>query len=159
MSRTPLPPDELEEVVEKRIEGASSRFGYLVGAAVNTVMLWVAHNLLDWDWPGFLTSEFDDVLPLITFSFVVSIVANLVYVLNDGWPVKPTGELTTAAIGFVVALRIWQVFPFEFTERDWSWLVRSVLVVAMVGSALGAVAALVKLARGAPRTGSALPRS
>lgn len=159
MSRTPLPLDELEQVVERRIERASSRLGYLVGAAVNGVMLWAAHNLLDWDWPGFLTTEFDDVLPIITFSFVASIVANVVYFLNDGWPVKPVGELTTAVIGFVAAQRIWQVFPFEFTESDWSWLVRLVLVVAMVGSALGAVAALVKLAKGDPTGECARPGS
>ncbi len=135
------------EMIQSFKQGAK-RFGYLVAATMNTIMLWVAHQLLDWEWPGFLTAEYDDVLPVITVSFVASIVANLVYAWHDGWPIKPIGELVTTTIGLVAALRIWQVFPVEFTGTDWSWLVRLVLIVAVVGSALGIVTQLVNLARG-----------
>jgi hypothetical protein len=140
----------IEEMVEQRIKRGTKRFGYVMAAAINGVMLWIAHQLLDWKWPAFLTPEFDDVLPIITVSFVVSIVANLAYALKDGWPTKPVGELVTSVIGFVTALRFWQVFPFEFSGDDWTWLVRLVLVVAMVGSAMGAIVQLVNLAKGVP---------
>lgn len=128
---------------------SAKRFGYLTAAAVNVVMLWISHQLLDWEWPGFLTPEFNDVLPIITISFVASIAANVVYTWNDRWPMKPLGELATTIIGLMAALRIWQVFPVEFTGTDWSWLIRVVLIVAMVGSAVGILAQLVNLAKGA----------
>ncbi len=148
MSRGRSPTAELEEAIEEGIRRAAPRLGYLVAAALNGEFLWVAHQLLDWEWPGFLTAEFDDLLPIVTVSFILSIVANLVYVFDDGWPIKPVGELVTTVIGFVVALRTWQVFPFEFTGNDWSWLARVVLIVAMVGTVIGSIAALVTLVRG-----------
>lgn len=140
----------IEEALERRITSSAKRFGYLVAAVINGVMLWIAHQLLDWEWPGFLTPDFDDVLPIITVSFVVSIVANLVYVWNDSWPIKPMGELASSVIGFLAALRIWQVFPVEFSGDDWSWLVRWVLIAAMIGTAIGSIVQLVNLAKGPP---------
>ena len=146
--RSELAGDTIEAAVETRSRHGAKRLGYLVASAANGVMLWVAHQLLDWEWPEFLTAEYDDVLPIITVSFVAGIVANAVYAWKDAWPVKPVGELATTVIGFVVALRLWQVFPFEFTGDDWSWLVRVVLVLAFIGTTLGAVAQLVNLAKG-----------
>ncbi|MDJ0767595.1 MAG: hypothetical protein QNJ12_02335 [Ilumatobacter sp.] len=143
-----------EDIIQDRIAAGvtrnAKRFGYALAAAINGVMLWIAHQLLDWEWPGFLTSDYEELLPILTFSFVVSIVANVVYVWNDQWPVKHLGEMATALIGFVVAVRVWQVYPFDFTEYDvdWSWLVRTVLIIAMVGTAIGFVAQSVKLATG-----------
>lgn len=65
-------------------------------------------------------------------------------------PLKPFGELATSIIGFVAALRIWQVFPFEFTGDDWTWLVRLVLAITMGGTVSGAISNLAKLV-GGPR--------
>jgi hypothetical protein len=133
---------------EDAVQSGSKRLGFVIAAATNAVMLWISHQLLDWEWPGFLTSDFEDLLPIVTVSFGVGIVVNLVYAWNVGRPVKPLGELTNAIIGFAVALRTWQIFPFEFTGTDWSWLVRTILVVAMVGTIVGAVAQLANLAKG-----------
>ena len=118
-----------EEGIEQSIKRGAKSFGYVLAAAINGVMLWIAHQLLDWEWPSFLTPEYDDLLPIITVSFAASIVANLVYAFRDSWPIKPIGELITTVIGFVVALRFWQVFPFEFSGDDWSWLVRLILII------------------------------
>ncbi|MFW2381299.1 MAG: hypothetical protein ACN4GZ_06025 [Acidimicrobiales bacterium] len=157
MPQTQNRPEEIEYTIEAAIEqhivSGAKRLGYLLAAALNGVMLWIASQLLDWGWPGFLTPEFDDVLPVITVSFVMSIIANLMYAWNDSWPIKPIGELVTSVVGFVAAQRIWEVFPFEFSGNDWSWLVRLVLAAAMAGTAIGAFAQLVSLAKG-PKQGS-----
>ena len=156
MSTTQSRKELLGQVIVERVGSGAKRFGYLLAAVLNGVFLWIAHQLLDWEWPGFLTPEFDDVLPIITFSFVVSIAANLVYAWRDTYPIKPVGEMATAAIGFAVALRTWRVFPFDFSgyDADWTWLARLVLVAVMVGTAIGFVANSVKLARG-PRPSEA----
>jgi prepilin signal peptidase PulO-like enzyme (type II secretory pathway) len=139
-----------EEIVEQRIAGGAKRFGYVLAAALNGVGLWIAHQLLDWEWPGFLTAEFDDLLPIVTFSFVVSIVANLVYAWSDRWPIKPLGEMATAAIGFAVALSTYLVFPFDFSahDTDWSWLARLIVIAVMVATVIAFVVESVELARG-----------
>lgn len=153
MSTTRSPEELLEQRIAESVGRGAKKFGYLLAAAVNVVLLWVAHQLLDWEWPGFLTPDFDDLLPILTFSFVASIVVNLVYAWNDAHPIKPLGEMITAAIGFAVAVRAWRVFPFDFSDydSDWSWLVRVILVVAMVGTAVGFIAQLFKLATGSTK--------
>lgn len=125
-----------------------ARAGYVVGVAVNAVMLWVAHQLLGWGWPGFLTSDFDRILGVLSASFVAGIVVNAVFLVNDRGRVKPLGDLVTAVFGVLVGLRTWDVFPFDFSgyDHNWSWLVRTFLVVAVVGSAIAVLVNLVKLA-------------
>ena len=142
-----------EKVIEQRIDRVATRVGYALAVAINGVMVWVVRQLLDWEWPKYLTHEFDDLIPILTLAFVVSLVANAMYLWNDRWPFKPIGDMITAAIGFLVALRTYQVFPFDFSdyESDWSWLVRLVLIVAMVAVAAAFVVKSVKLASGPTR--------
>jgi hypothetical protein len=126
---------------------ASRRFGYLVAIGGNAVMLYVAQHLLDWGWPRFLTDEFDEVLPIMTVSFIAGMVANALFVVYDAGWFKSLGNVVTMSIGFVVALRLLQVYPFDFSTYavNWSWLVRTVLVVGMVGAAVGVLVESVKL--------------
>ena len=56
--------------------------------------------------------------------------------------------MITAAFGLAVGLRAWRVFPFDFGVPDFSWLARTIIVLVIVGSALGAVSEFVKLMRG-----------
>lgn len=125
----------------------ANRFGHLVGIAVNLVLLFVAHHLLEWGWPAFLTPAFADVLPVVTASFVVGIAFEAIYLVRDrGW-IRSLGNAVTAAFGFAVALRTWQVFPFDFSgyARDWTGTTRLVLVVVMAATLLGLVVESVRL--------------
>ena len=137
-----------EKMIEQRIDRAATRLGYALAVVINAVMVWVVRQLLDWEYPKWLTEEFDELIPILTLAFVVSLAANAMYLWNDRWPFKPIGDMTTAAIGFVVALRTYQVFPFDFSdyESDWSWLVRLVLIAAMVAVAAAFVWKSAKLA-------------
>ena len=124
--------------------------GYGALIALNVVGLYIAHRLLDWEWPRFLTVEFDDVLPIITVSFLVSIAVNVVYCFDDSPRIKSVGEILDALTGFVAAVWLWQVFPFDFSTyaTDWSWLVRLVIAIAIVGTVVGMIVETVKLVRG-----------
>ena len=128
------------------------RFGYFVAVVVNAMMLWAAHNLLDWRWPSFLTDSFEDLLPIVSASLLVTVAVYIVFWVNDSRPVKALGELLMAAFGVAVALRSWQVFPFDFGayEYDWSWVARAVIVLAIVGSGIGILVALGRLFRSDP---------
>lgn len=121
--------------------GCGSRIGYLVAIGLQAFFLWVAHQLLEWGWPSFLTADFDEVLPWVTASLVASMVVNACFLVkDDGW-FRALGDATTAAFGLASAIVTWQVFPFDFSgwDTDWSWLVRLVVAVGIVGSAIALV--------------------
>ena len=128
-----------------RTDPPGRKVGYVIAVAINAVLLWVSHQLLDWEWPRFLTQEYERLLGIITVSFVATMVANALFVLVDPPWFKAVANTVTSAISFVVAVRTWQVFPFDFSTyaRDWSTLVRAVLLVAMVGTAIATVANLI----------------
>jgi hypothetical protein len=123
------------------------RFGYAIAVAVNAALVWVVLNIQDWDVLPFLTDRFPEVVPWVVLSLAVSILANLVYQFDDSPPVRAFGDLVTSLIGAWVAYRVVAVFPFEFTGEgfDGSILIRVLLVLGIVGGAIGAVAALVRL--------------
>lgn len=155
---------------QRRPAGPTARrVGYAVAAVCNAAFLWIAHQLLDWGWPDFLTDEFDELLPIVTFSFGVGIIVNLALIGYDPPWFRSVCSITTSAIGFVVAVRTYQVFPFDFSsyDVDWSWLARLVVIIVVVGSALGVIVEAVKLATGRatewrpapPRSASAAQQS
>lgn len=124
--------------------------GYAIAVMVNVAMLVIAHNILEWGWLPFLTADFAQVLPWISFSLIAAVVANLVYQFNDTLLVTSAGGIGTNLISVFVTYRIWLVYPFDFTayEFDWGVLVRVLLVLAMVGAGIGVLAEATKLASG-----------
>ena len=139
--------------VEAKVVAGSRTIGYVVAAAVNVVVLWIANQLLEWEWPSFLTPAFDELLPIITVSCVAGVVVNLVLAWRDPPPLKSFGNLVTSTIGFVGAVWTFRVFPFDFStwSTDWSWLLRAAVIVGMIGTAIGATVELFRLASGTPR--------
>jgi hypothetical protein len=117
---------------------------------VNGVMLWAAHQLLGWGWPDFLTADFDEVLPVLSASLVVGMVVNACFLVSDRGRFRAFGDLITAVLALAVSVRMWDVFPFDFTgyDRDWSWLFRAGIVLAIVGTAIAGLVNAVKLVRG-----------
>lgn len=129
------------------------RIGYGVAIAVNVALLFFVNNLLDWGWFGWLTEDLNDVIPLINFSLVASIVANAAYFANDSPGFKGVLELAVNTISLVVVIRLLQVFPFDFSEHSSAWetATRSILIVAIVGISLAMLVEFVKLVQIAVR--------
>lgn len=117
------------------------RFGYAVAAGINAVLYFIVSNIVEWQWPGFITSDFDRVDEIILVSLVAGVVANVTYIWNDTMPLKAFMEASLNIISLVATIRLWQVFPFDFSENsfDWSWVARFVLVVAMFGTGVSLV--------------------
>ena len=123
------------------------RIGYVIAAAANVVLLWVAHQLLDWGWPAFLTEGFEEVLGLVTASFIASIVVNLALAVHHGARFRALTDIVTAAFAMAVGLRLWDVFPFDFTgyETDWSPYLHVGFIVVIAAIGIAIVVNLVKL--------------
>ncbi|HEU5085657.1 MAG TPA: hypothetical protein VFU14_20115 [Acidimicrobiales bacterium] len=130
------------------------RTGYVAAAIVNLVLLWAANHLLEWEWPPFLTRAYEDLLPWIQVSLGATVAANVLWTLHDPAWSRHIGEAALDVISVVVAIRTWQLFPFDFTEYSDIWEVgaRVLIVVAGVGAVIGVVAELGRA------IGSAVPR-
>ena len=123
----------------RRPAGATRRAGYIVTAVCDAALLYLINVWPGWQAVSLLTQDTRQVLGLVNLSLAASLAANLVYMAQDAPMVKSLGELVTTGIGLVVLVRIWQVFPVDFTgwSVDWSWLVRLTLGVGIIGSLIG----------------------
>ena len=136
------------------------RAGYVVAAVVDAAMLYAVNRWPGWDALGFLTDRTPEVLGLVNASMLVSLVANLTYLVHDGPRWRATGDLAVTAVGLAALLRIWRVFPFDFgdTGVGWALVVRVLLAVGIVGSGIAIVVAFARLVRGKPVSGPRRPR-
>ena len=126
---------------------AARRVGYVISVAINVAMLVIVQNILEWGWLPFLTDEFADVVPWISFSLIASIVANVIYQFDDSQTVKSVGQIAVNLISVWVTYTVLTVFPFDFTgyQFDWEIVTRVVLILAIVGSGIGALVEAIKL--------------
>jgi hypothetical protein len=118
----------------QRPSAVSSMFAVVLNAA----LLGIVHRLPEWQWPAFLTARFEELLPLLTASFVASILVSLLNLVVDRPWLRSLGTLVTSAVAFAVAVATWRVFPFDFTgyDVDWTPVARIALVLSMVGTAI-----------------------
>lgn len=120
--------------------------GHVLGALVNGVLLVAIHGWPGWDVVPFLTAETPRALGVVTAALVAGIVVHLVQVpRTPGWT-APAGLVVTSAFGAVATAGVYRVFPLDVSD-GWETVVRVVLVVGVVGAAVGVLAALVSLLR------------
>ena len=132
----------------RRPARAVRRVGYVVGAVVNGVLLWLVHVWPGWDAVPFLTGGFLEVLGLVTLALWAGIATNLVYLVSDPRWLTALGGLVTTGIGLAAAVRMWQVFPFDLVG-PWDVVVRVLLVAGIFGSVVALLVGVVTLARAA----------
>lgn len=136
---------------QRRRRGRGTRrLGYLVAAAVNALLWYLANVSPGWEAVPFLTAETVEVLPLFNLALGVGLVSNLVYVIWDPPRLRALGDLVGAVVALALGVRVYRVFPFDFAglSYDLTTLMRVVVVLGIIGSAIGILAALVALVRG-----------
>lgn len=126
---------------------AARRAGYVAAVVVDVVLLWLVNVSPGWRALPVLTGSFAQVLPLLNASLAATAAANLVYLVHDSRRVRAVGDAVLSALGIALAARLLVVFPFDLSAYagGWELLVRGVLVLALVGSAVGVITALVRL--------------
>ena len=125
---------------------AAHKFGYLLAIALNAVFFYLVNVRPGWQVLPFLTADTPQVLSLLNFSMIATIIVNSVYLLYDAPWCKALGDFLLAAIALAVLERVWRVFPFTFT----GWpvlLIRTILVVAIVGTVIAMIINLVSFVR------------
>jgi hypothetical protein len=130
---------------DARQRASVPRLGYSIAIAVNLVLLVITQNILEWGWAPFLTADFALVEPWISLSLTASIIVNIIYLFDD----SPIGQVGVNLFSAYVTYQILQVFPFDFSAYvfDWEVVARVVLVLAIIGASIGAVAEIAKLVK------------
>jgi len=120
---------------------AGRRFGYTVSIVINAVMLFIANNLMEWEWFPWLTNEYDRVLPWIAFSIGATMIVNAMYLAYDMQWFKSLTQAGLAVIAFIVTVRLFRIFPFDFSAYDFPWtgITEAILILAIVGTAIAVV--------------------
>jgi hypothetical protein len=133
----------------KRPSPAARRVGYLIGAAINGLLIWLVNVAPGWWWVPFLTEDFGQVVWLITLSLLVGLAIDLGQVAYDPPWVRRLGDTVTAAFAVVILYRLWSIFPFDLGERwsGWTTPLRVVLLLATIGTAIGLVASFAQFLR------------
>jgi hypothetical protein len=74
-------------------------------------------------------------------------VVNLSYVFFDSRWFKSITQIGLAGVSLAATVRLYRVFPFDFSAYDFGWdtLARAVLIIAMVGIVISIVVEVVKL--------------
>jgi hypothetical protein len=139
--------------VPVRRKAAARRSSYVTTIIVNLVMIYVVNHLLEWGLLPFLTEEFTRVLWLINLSLGAGILVNLAWLSYDPDWFGAVGRIGLNAISLVVSLRMYQVFPFDFSPYalGWGTVARVVLILTMVAVAMAMVVELGRLIRLATR--------
>ncbi len=146
---TPVANSDLNEGRQRRPSIASRRFGYALSIAINVVLIYLVNEWPGWQSLSFMTADAERVIPIINASMVIIIVANALYLIADPRWLRAIGEAITAAVSFVAIACLLGVFPFDFSDLsfDWETLVRVLLVLGLVGSAVSVIANLVTFIR------------
>jgi hypothetical protein len=120
-------------------EPSRSTFGYLVSAAINGVLLWAVNRLPAWK-PFFLLDSYSDVLWALNMSFIVQVALNVVLAFYHPLFFHYLANTILSLVSIVSLSVLLQVFPVDFSSRVGHWantLFRIVLIVGLVGSAIG----------------------
>ncbi|MGV9709434.1 hypothetical protein ACWDTI_02045 [Gordonia sp. NPDC003424] len=136
---------------------AQRRSGYVGTIVVDALLLFGINQWPGWDVLPFLTPDMTEVLPWINASLVAGIVTSAVWLVVDPPWLRALGTVVTASIGLVGVVRMWQVFPFDFSGSgfDWTLVVQVLLIVGIVGSVIGVLAAVIGFVVAVARAGSA----
>ena len=135
------------EQLPAEVKQLARRSGYGAAVVVNLIILYVINNLPGWDWLRFLTDDFGGLLWLINISLVATVLVNLFWLGYDPAWFRSLSQVGLNLISAVVTVRLYQVFPFDFSTYEFNWapLARLVMILTMVGLAVGTIAELVKL--------------
>lgn len=146
---------EIPRTASDRSPAAARRFGYLLGIAFNVVLLYLINIAPGWQAVPWLTAEAGELVGLANACLIVSIAINALDVLADPTWLRALGDAVSCVLTAILAGRLLQVYPFDFTGwgTDWSPLVTIVLVLVLIGTAIGAIASVVRFFVALARSG------
>jgi hypothetical protein len=136
----------------KRAE-KDGRAGFVVAAIVNALLLLGVNAHETWlPWThGVVTEAFPEVLWAVNSALWVQVLGNALLVFTHPLWFRRMAEFGFGLVTILSSAALYQVFPFDFAAIQLPWLTvvaRILLILAIVGGALGMVTAMVRMGRG-----------
>jgi hypothetical protein len=119
---------------------------YGVNIVFNALFLVVVNSILEWGVLPWLTQDFKRVIWLFNLSLIATITAYVIFFFfNADWFVSLL-RFFLNIIGLILAVRMLQVFPFDFSTYTFNWalVIRILLILGVVGAGIAILAELVK---------------
>lgn len=125
------------------------RLGYLVGALVNLVLLFLVNRWPGWQAVPFLTDEAADLIPLLNAALWFGVGSNLVLAAWSPPWLRALVDLVSTSFSLAVLLRLARTMPFDFagTTVDWTPWVQFGLWFLVAASGIALLVQLVRFLR------------
>jgi hypothetical protein len=128
---------ETESVSQKAAKPQRSKKpDYIAAIVVNTIILVIVNQILNWGILPFLTQDFNEVLPIQNILLAITIVFNAIFLLYNPQWFESLLKIVLNAVGIAVLMRFLNVFPFDFSAYsgfNWALLARWILIIGIVG--------------------------
>ena len=135
---------------QDKMPSPARQFGYIVSAAINFALIFVANNLLNWNIP-FLTKDFSQCLWAIRLSLGVIIFINLIFIFFDRKWFKHLMQAFGNVFAFISGFIFRQVFPLNLSE-GMARIVNFALIFILAAIVLSTMIELVSAVRHYNRT-------
>lgn len=131
-----------------RAPAGRRRSSYLAGAVLDAALLLLISVAPGWRAVPFLTGETPRVLGWVVLALAAALLGNLIHLWRDPPALVAVNHLVATALALLAAVRVWQVFPFDFADAAFPWatIVRAVLGLVIAGEIVGLVAFAATLA-------------
>ena len=124
---------------EKATKSRNKTPDYIATIIVHIILIWALYKLPD--WLKFLSSSYQAVLPVFLYSYLAQIIGNLILIFSDPKWLKSLISLANNLISIVALATVYVIFPFDFGSYsyDWASTSKTVIIVAIVLTAIGAL--------------------
>lgn len=119
-------------------------YEYLFSTAVDLILLYIANNIIHWNFQ-FIAASFTDVLWAINLSLIVSIVANISLILyNHSW-FKISSKIIVSFTALIAAITILTVFPFVINQFILIVGLKIIIILGIIASIVSIIFQIMRL--------------
>ncbi len=139
--------------LEKNKTDVSKKSEYIAAIIFNLIFWYIVNNLLNWQ-VYFITTAFNEVLWIINFSIIVSIIGNALLLFYSPERLRHLVKIIINIVSFVATYMVWTVFPFNFYNSFYDWCFSILLILAMIGIIIATIVEFYLLVTGKPKLGT-----
>jgi hypothetical protein len=105
-----------------------------------------------WNIQPLITGDFKAWLPILTISLIITIIGNIVLIINDSFYVRNIALIVMNIFGIASVATLLTLFPFDFSvipSADWNAIlfpiIKIVLILIIIGMAIGSFVRFIKI--------------
>lgn len=119
-------------------------YDYLFAIIINLVLLYIANNLLYWNF-SFIALSFSEVLWAVNLSLIVAIVANVSFILYDPPWFKIVSKIIMSFTALIAAFTILTVFPFVINQFILAVGLKIIIIIGILASVVSIIFQIMKM--------------